>query len=385
MTLINQGFISLACGSQFTSTYSDENGIEWVADTNFMQEGEALLAGQHPSKVLSSMRVFAGNASKYCYSLSNSAVQSQAFFLVRASFWAGTSPLYTPQSVDGNYRFKLLIDADEWTDLKVPYLGNTNSWRFKEMYVRAQRSSIDVCLARSSPDGDPPFISALELRPLPSTLTPAIVMDTFGFDALYLEITRSHYTTTTDYNLTREAQFACRYPFDPFDRMWSAELIEAEADRISTNRSINTTTSRNRPPERILQSAFVASPSITLSLSKIAEGRTYVAVLYFAEIDPAVTAAGQRVFNVEVNGELYNTEGPIDAMNMSGGAYDAASYTLVVRPRAGDSQLFFNISAAPSSRFAPFLAASEFFLLANVTSSALSFPDDGQFYVRFFF
>ncbi|MCO5615082.1 hypothetical protein L7F22_069370 [Adiantum nelumboides] len=80
---------------------------------------------------------------------------------------------------------KMLMDtinsnSNEWLDVSIPY--GTNDWSGFYMYTRAQRSSIDVCLARSTPDGDAPFVSMLELRPLPSTLTAAtpssFVLDT---------------------------------------------------------------------------------------------------------------------------------------------------------------------------------------------------------------
>ncbi|MCO5552360.1 hypothetical protein L7F22_005872 [Adiantum nelumboides] len=162
----NTGFLSLACGSRFTSAnaYVDANGVEWVGDANVMQEGEARLVGKHPNDALSSMRLFTGNASKYCYSLSNSAVQSGTYFLIRAFFWPGTSSPYKPESVDGVFRFKLLVEGDEWSNAN---LRDSHNKTFKEMYVRAQRRRIDICLARrSSPDGNAPFISALELRPI---------------------------------------------------------------------------------------------------------------------------------------------------------------------------------------------------------------------------
>ncbi|MCO5611004.1 hypothetical protein L7F22_065252 [Adiantum nelumboides] len=370
--LYDEGFISLDCGSQ-SSSYTDENGIEWLADTELMREGEAVQVGTHSLRVLSSTRVFAGNASKYCYSLSSygGGVQRKAFFLIRASFWSGTSPLYKPQGADGNFRFKLLIDADEWTDVEVPYFGN-ETWRFQEMYVRTQRSSIDVCLARNSPDGDAPFISTLELRPVPSALTPAIYMNLTGTDALYLSDSRKDYTTPVAYAWTR-------YPYDLLDRIWFSEVIAMEKS-IATNKSVDVTTSTvNQPPERIFQSAYISSTGFTYTLfdsliDKVA--RTYLVVFYFAEINASVITRGQRTFNIEVNGELYTKEGPLDVFARAEGAYYATSYSVIAEMTSSDSQLTFNFSASKTSLFAPFLAAVEPFRATNVPSSALSFEDD---------
>ncbi|KAI5072741.1 hypothetical protein GOP47_0012847 [Adiantum capillus-veneris] len=362
------GFISLDCGAEPSSpTYTDNNGIDWVPDASIMQEGEPVEVGTHSDKLLSRMRLFAGNASKYCYSLSNSMVKSKAFFLVRASFWAGASPLYKPQSVDGSYRFQLLIDADKWTDVKLPFFGNTTWWSH-EMYVRAQHDSIDVCLARSSPDGDAPFISTLELRPLPSTLTPTSYMNSTGRDALYLGNRDDYTTAVAEYSFTR-------YPYDSFDRFWTSFGIAAEYS-IITNKSVDGTNSVNLPPGRILQSALTFSTGFQLTLSSGEVGRTYVFVLYFAEINESVTAKGQRTFNIEVNGVLYNTEEPIDVFDRAVGAYEATSYTVIGSP-SPNGEIIVNLTTINSSLFPPFVAAVESFLLNNVTSSAFSSSDDG--------
>ncbi|MCO5592916.1 hypothetical protein L7F22_046927 [Adiantum nelumboides] len=158
--------------------------------------------------------------------------------------------------------------------------------------------------------------------------------------------------------------------------MWLPTFIDS-VESITTNKSVASSTSANRPPERIVQSAFLSSSGIIIPLSGLV-GRPYVVVLDFAEIDPNVTASGQRTFNVEVNGVLSNRDGPIDVFARAGGAYDATSYTFYVQPSSPDGDLFFNFSATANSRFAPFVTAYEFFRENNVSSTTFSFQDDGE-------
>ncbi|MCO5586668.1 hypothetical protein L7F22_040610 [Adiantum nelumboides] len=171
------GFLSIDCGSDSAST--DIDGIEWVPDTNLINVGTPRSVSGGSNSLLATMRLFDGNQSKYCYSLTNSAVEAGAFFLIRIGIWAGVTPPYAPKdAADRLIKFKMIVDANEWLDVSIPY-GTTDWWSF-DMYTRAQRPSIDVCLARSTPDGDAPFLSTLELRPLPSTITAAPTMNSLN-------------------------------------------------------------------------------------------------------------------------------------------------------------------------------------------------------------
>ncbi|KAH6558005.1 hypothetical protein KP509_1Z082700 [Ceratopteris richardii] len=196
------GFTSIDCGSSYRSTYTDYEGIEWVSDSNLTSEGTSIrLSDNVLNQVLVTMRVFNGSQNKYCYSITNSMnsyIVPKAFFLVRASIKAGANPPFTPRNNDGMFRLKMIVDADEWQDVEIPY-QDTRWWTY-DMYTRAQRNSIDVCFARDGPDGDAPFVSGLELRPLPDTLSTTLLMN--GTGRIFICMGHSSYGVLSSENLT---------------------------------------------------------------------------------------------------------------------------------------------------------------------------------------
>jgi hypothetical protein len=110
---------------------------------------------------------------KFCYVLP--AIGEQ-FYLVRATFWYGststTTTLYGTREPD-TVSFRMIVDtyAGAQINVRLPQGAPLT----EEMYVRAQRgsTSISVCFSAAGSDGgasDPPFVSALELRPLPATV-----------------------------------------------------------------------------------------------------------------------------------------------------------------------------------------------------------------------
>ncbi|KAH7365290.1 hypothetical protein KP509_18G019100 [Ceratopteris richardii] len=250
------GFTSIDCGSDSVSVYTDNDNIEWLSDSNLMFEGTSVVlpdTGNGP--VLRTMRLFNGSQSKYCYSLSNSAVKAGAFFFVRASIFPGINPPYMPKDPDGYFRFKLIIDADQWTDVKIAY-GDDTLWT-SDAYVRAKRSEIDVCFARITSDGDAPFISALELRPLPNTLTSTLVMNETNRFLVCLE--------HSSYGVPQSGPSYVRFPDDNLDRYWLSHKA-SNSNLISTQKSINmSTNSSDQNPEKILQSSFTGSQYLGLN------------------------------------------------------------------------------------------------------------------------
>jgi hypothetical protein len=109
------------------------------------------------------------------------------FYLVRATFWYGTSITTTIYStrVPGTISFRMIVDTyvGEQISISLPQ----NSPLTEEMYVRAQSgssTSISVCFSAAadsdgsaSSDSDAPFVNALELRPLPATLTSVMMLN----------------------------------------------------------------------------------------------------------------------------------------------------------------------------------------------------------------
>ncbi|KAH7365382.1 hypothetical protein KP509_18G024400 [Ceratopteris richardii] len=258
----------------------------------------------------------------------------------------GTNPPYTPRNSDGMFRFKMIVDADEWQDVQIPY-GDTRWWTL-DVYMRAQRNSIDVCFARDSPDGDAPFVSGLELRPLPDTLTTTILMNGTG----RIFIGKGH----SNYGVPSSGPSHVRYPNDTLDRYWIS-YNTSDSNLNSTEASIDMRFVAEQLPEKILQTAFTVGPYFTLNWTGLEVGSKYYVQFYFAEINPLVNASGMRVFNIFANVENLTT--PVDVFGQVG-ANSAFSVPAVVDPDATGSVLF-NFTPVANSMFPPFLAAAEFF------------------------
>ncbi|MCO5586663.1 hypothetical protein L7F22_040605 [Adiantum nelumboides] len=356
------GFLSIDCGSDSASTDS-ASGIEWVSDANLINVGTPRSLSGGDDSLLANVRVFDGNQSKYCYSLTNSKVEAGAFFLIRIGIWGGVTPPYAPKDADGHFKFKMIVDANEWRDVSIPY--GTNDWSSFDMYTRAQRSSIDVCLARSTPDGDAPFLSTLELRPLPSTITAAVAMN-FS-NAIFICHGHADYGVPADSGVS-----STRYKFDTLDRLWVSSMESKPEDVNTTTLAIDVSDQRDELPVRILQNAYMGRPFIAMWFSELnTSSLYYVAEFYFAEIDPAVTASGMRGFDIYTNGDLYNTDGSIDVFAKVG-ANSAYGYPVVFSPNS-TGHITFNFTANATSVFPPFLAAAELFeakRMTNLTSAS---------------
>ncbi|KAH7365317.1 hypothetical protein KP509_18G020600 [Ceratopteris richardii] len=352
------GFTSIDCGSASASVYTDEDGIQWSSDSKLMSEGTSVvLSDTNVPHVLSTMRLFNGSQSKYCYNLSNSDLKAEDFFLVRATMFPGIDPPYSPRNPDGSFRFRMILDADQWWDAKVRYEDST-TWTY-DAYVRAKRSNIDVCFARISPDGDAPFISALELRPLPKTLTSTTFMNALDVFLVCL----GH----ANVGVPQSGPSYVRFPDDTLDRYWTSYKAP-DSNLNSTQETINLSTdSLDQIPEKILQDSLTGSPGITITLTALQADALHYAQFYFSEIDSSVNSSGMRVFNIFANGELANmTDGPIDVF-ASVGANAAYSYRLPVMSNATGG-IDFTFTPLANSTFPASLAALELFELRQITS-----------------
>ncbi|KAH7428001.1 hypothetical protein KP509_10G070700 [Ceratopteris richardii] len=319
-----------------------------------MKEGKSLPVTGGSNYVLSTLRLFDGNQSKYCYVLNNSAVKKGAYFLVRASIWAGITPPFIPRAADGIFRFNLIVDGDLWTTVAVTY-GNT-TWNAYEMYIRAQRSMIDVCIARSTPNGDAPFISSLELRPLLSKFASSILMSE----------TNRIFSPVRHANLgvlpSVEPTFT-RYPDDQFDRLWLN--VAAEPRNVKVTESPIDKVTKETPPVKVLQSSLIGEPDILLPYQGLDPHGVYFVEFHFAEIDPAVNASGRRSFNIYANGDLQNTDGAIDVFGTVGANAALTQYFVVTPTHAGD--INFNFTVTNTSLFPACLAGAELFNVQSHT------------------
>ncbi|KAH7307089.1 hypothetical protein KP509_22G045100 [Ceratopteris richardii] len=162
---------------------------------------------------LSTMRYFPGDRSKYCYVFdSKDDVKNGSAYLIRASFWAGSSLPYqthSPQKVN----FTLLIYADIWDEvvISLPQRGREET---REMFVIALGDHIDVCLAGKSSSSDIPFISSLELRPLSTSMLSIDYMLSLGGRQPMLTTRRLNFGQQSD-EYIRYSLSASPFPLAP--------------------------------------------------------------------------------------------------------------------------------------------------------------------------
>ncbi|KAM5588169.1 receptor-like protein 4 [Rosa sericea] len=147
-------------------------------------------------------------------------------------------------------------------------------------------------------------------------------------------------------------KFGADYGGDPWggDRFWSPKLTFGQsADRaISTETSIKQVSKPpNFYPAGLYKKAIVSSdsqPDLEYTMD-VDPNRNYSIWLHFAEIDPAITGVGQRVFDVIINGDIAFEE--VDVVKLSGDRYSALvlnttvpvngrSLTITLRPTKGD-------------------------------------------------
>ncbi|KAL0363403.1 UNVERIFIED_CONTAM: Receptor-like protein 4 [Sesamum calycinum] len=139
----------------------------------------------------------------------------------------------------------------------------------------------------------------------------------------------------------KDPKFGADYSADRWggDRFWnSLPTFGQNSDQvISTKSSIKQTSqSPNFYPEALYQTALISTdtqPDLAYTM-EVEPNRNYSLWLHFAEIDPSVIGAGQRVFDILLNGDI--TFPDVDIFSMAGGVNTAhvLNTTVVVSGRS---------------------------------------------------
>lgn len=173
MHLSVSAFISIDCGLAANASYTEEStGIIYISDAAFIDSGisESIFSGfkdiQQPQ--LSSLRSFPQGI-RNCYSIN---ITKGTKYLIRATFLYG--------DYDGQNKlpqFDLYLGPNMWDSVKVKNVSLSMS---KELIHMPTLNYIQVCLVNTG--SGTPFISAIELRPLPNTT----YVTEYGSLALYI-------------------------------------------------------------------------------------------------------------------------------------------------------------------------------------------------------
>ncbi|CAM6080159.1 unnamed protein product [Sphagnum tenellum] len=361
------GFISIDCGSN--STYTDSNSITWVPDTGYIFTGRNFnpmqLPGLPPSSLLS-LRYFPEDRTKHCYNLPANRSQT---YMVRVTFvyfdFLGTGA--SPPT------FNLEIQAQlpgtvSFTSSIVSYF---------ESYFVTTSDSIFVCLARinstsgttptSTMTGGIPFITSLELRALDTaSMYSAIVKQGLSM----YNIWRRNVGATSDQEI--------RYPDDIYDRQWFSSRQESNAisTAISTTQPINVSSSSNKVPAKVMQTAetYARGQTLTLNMTHVgleSSNRDYYLAFYFAEIDPQAVNQS-RIFDLYVNEQLEFAN--ISVLQLSGGLMYSTLEIIVTNVTLNNTAKLVQLIPHADSALGPILNAYELFDWTSMSS--LTFPSD---------
>ncbi|PQM38848.1 putative LRR receptor-like serine/threonine-protein kinase [Prunus yedoensis var. nudiflora] len=334
------GFISIDCGLHANSSYNEtKTGIKYISDATFIDTGESQSTlpsyGHEYQDPYGSVRSFPEGA-RNCYKIN---VTRGNKYLIRASFLYGN---YDGQ--DKIPEFELHLGPNLWDTVSL----ETSIATDKELIYVPLRNYIHVCLVNTG--SGVPFISALELRPLPN----ASYQTKTGSLAL---------VTRNDTGQTPDNRTGYRYPFDILDRFWYLYDDLDDWTQLNTSSTINSESeseSGYQLPSVVMSTASTPkypsdSLSIIFSLPDInAEYRSY---LHFAEVE-SLQLNQSRLQYIFRNGD--RTFGPFSPPYLSTETiYSTDAWS------TGVNDVNISITRAENSTLPPILNAFEIYMVKH--------------------
>ncbi|KAL4582407.1 hypothetical protein LXL04_006956 [Taraxacum kok-saghyz] len=267
-TCSQKDFLSIQCCADSNSTDPKTN-ITWITDNKWFknnQQCQDIITPLQNSTTYDHARFFDINhGTKWCYNLPTKRGHD---YLVRGTFV--TSPIDT--------FFDVLIGTTP--------IGRVGPLDEDEVegIVKANDDYIDFCLLKKQGN---PYVSKIELRPLD--------LD-YGESLNLLKVV--HRVDVG--NIRGEI----RYPQDRYDQIWKPDS-DLNQNKNSTLLNVDTNIqngTKSSPPTEVLQTARTHLERLEFIHNLHLEYEKYILYLYFLELDGSVKA-GQRVFDVYINGE----------------------------------------------------------------------------------
>ncbi|PRQ51152.1 putative transferase, protein kinase RLK-Pelle-LRR-I-1 family [Rosa chinensis] len=282
------GFISIDCGLAENSTYSEKiTTIDYISDATFIDTGERKLVlpenrngYQQPYW---SLRSFP-QGTRNCYKIN---VKSGTRYLIRASFFYG--------NYDGENKlpeFELHLGSNLWDLVSLEDASSSTS---KELihFVPAKRSYLHVCVVDTG--SGVPFISKIELRPLPYTT----YQTETGSLGLYVRLdTGQSPSNYTEY----------RFPVDIHDRLWH-NYAQSDWTQISTLSTTFKSAPDNdyNPPSIVMRTAAtpkLESDNLSFYWLPTDPSAEFYLYMHFSEV-VELQANQSRQLDITWNGEHY--------------------------------------------------------------------------------
>lgn len=273
--------------------------------------------------------------------------------------------------------FDISIEGTQIYSLKSGWTNHTDQV-FAEALVFLTDDSVSICF-HSTGHGDPAILS-IEILQIDDRAYYFVPQGSQGI------ILRTVKRLNCGFG---QPKFDIDYGGDPRggDRFW--QHISTFGQNSDQPRSIETRIRQashppNFYPEALYRSALVSTnsqPDLTYTL-EVDPNRNFSIWLHFAEIDNSVTAVGQRVFDIMINGDLAFED--VDIVKLSGDIYTA----LVLNTTVTVNGRTLTITLSPKRDNLAIINAIEIFEVITAESKTLS--DEGTcanpyYFYSFFF
>ncbi|CAM6099709.1 unnamed protein product [Calypogeia fissa] len=283
--------VSIDCGSIYN--YTDEKGIFWEMDDNYIYTGRNLetlvkdrgsYSGPFVNKKQGgTIRLFDDPRSRDCYVLP---VELEKTYLLRSTFYFGNIGTLT-ESTYGS--FDVWVDNNHW--VSTSWNNDTEYYHsfYFELIYSARTSTLNMCIIRGE---GPAFISALELRQLPTTMYAALIGPT---QTSWLNMVERINCGPPENGSLQ----VWRYPNDTYDRVWTLFGHEDHFPTINASNVLGSPPSYSldpdRPPSVVMEDAWVSPGSnLTFEIDKhrfngqLGPQPLYIAA-YFQELNASAT------------------------------------------------------------------------------------------------
>ncbi|XWS69970.1 hypothetical protein CRYUN_Cryun03dG0009200 [Craigia yunnanensis] len=286
---LQTGYIGIDCGSPENFNFIDvDTGISYTSDGAYIYTGVnknisseyAYPNNPNLAQPLSDLRSFP-HRNKNCYTLAPAAGKG-SLHLIRASFLYG--------NYDGENKlpeFDLYLDVNLWSSVK---FSNASNVVTTEIISAAVSDTVSVCLVNKGLGI--PFISALELRPLNTSIYGTELVNPVSL-VLFKRLDIGYANGTG------------RYKDDIYDRIWSP-YNSPSWDIVSTSSAINSNENGYKAPLEVISTAAMprnGSDPLELSWTADADTSKFYVYMYFAEVQ-RLEKNQTRKFNISWNGSI---------------------------------------------------------------------------------
>lgn len=300
----------ISCGAR-NDVHTPPTNTLWYKD--FGYTGGIPTNGTRPSFVtppLDTIRYFPlSEGPENCYNINR---VPKGHYSVRIFFGLVAEPNF-----DNEPLFDVSVEGTQIESLKSGWNEHDDEQAFVEALIFLTDGSASLCF-HSTGHGDPAIL-AIEILQVDD--------NAYHFGSQWGQGT----ILKTDRRLScgaKNRKFDVDYSGDHWggDRFWNPlkTFGQSSDQTITTKKSIKqASTSPNFYPEALYQTALASTdiqPNLAYTMD-VDPNRNYSIWFHFAEIDPSVTGAGQRVFDILINGDVVFPD--VDIVSMSGGIYSA--------------------------------------------------------------